>query len=285
VLFISYFFPPTGGAGVQRTLKFVRHLPAHGYEPVVVAGPGEEGRRWDPLDASLTEELPPNVRVVRVPGPIPVESGGLRPRAERWLNLPSRFSRWWVEGATKAALEVAREADLVVASMSPFESAEVAAYISETVGVPWVADLRDPWALDEMVVYPTGIHRRLDKRRMGKRLTSAAAVVMNTKEATHRLRDAFDLDTPVVTITNGFDADDFTSPVLTRADSAFRIVHAGYLHTELGEQHRVALGITPGPRAPIDPDDSAVVQQHLVELRRVAADRPRQHKHGFCRPE
>src|SRR2546428_12326877 len=114
--------------------------------------------------------------------------------------------------------------------MSPFESADVAARVGDALGVPWVADLRDPWALDEMVVYPTGIHRRLARRRMRKALESASAVVMNTPEATRRLQEAFSLGpTPIVTITNGFDAEDFSLDEPARSDEAFRIVHAGYL--------------------------------------------------------
>jgi len=144
-----------------------------------------------------------------------------------------------VEGATRSALESSRDVDLVVASMSPFESSAVAARLSDRLGVPWVADLRDPWALDEMIVFPSGIHRRLALRRMRRALESANAVVMNTPEATRRVSTAFRLrDTPVRTITNGFDAEDFSSPRPERTDGAFRIVHAGYLHTELGYEHR-----------------------------------------------
>ena len=46
---------------------------------------------------------------------------------------------------------------LVYASMSPYESADAAARLARRLGVPWVADLRDPWALDEMLVFPTGL--------------------------------------------------------------------------------------------------------------------------------
>ena len=51
--------------------------------------------------------------------------------------------------------------------MSPFESADVAARLSTTTGTPWVADLRDPWALDEMLVYATAVHRRESSRGCG----------------------------------------------------------------------------------------------------------------------
>ena len=54
------------------------------------------------------------------------------------------------------------------------------------LGVPWVADLGDPWALDEMMVYPTALHRRRELRRMRRRSASAAAIVMSTPEAAQR---------------------------------------------------------------------------------------------------
>ena len=47
VLFLSYYFPPLGGAGVQRSAKFVRYLPELGFTPTVVAGPAEGRGRWE----------------------------------------------------------------------------------------------------------------------------------------------------------------------------------------------------------------------------------------------
>ena len=66
---------------------------------------------------------------------------------------------------------------------------------------------------------------------------------MSTPEAVHRLLAAFpDLrDRPVVAIPNGYAAEDFAAPLPARDDGAFRIVHTGYLHTELGLQHRRSL--------------------------------------------
>jgi glycosyltransferase involved in cell wall biosynthesis len=104
--------------------------------------------------------------------------------------------------------------------------------------IPWVADLQDPWALDEMWLYPTGIHRRRDLRRMRTQLSSASAIVKNTPEATRRLRDAFPefSEKARLSIPNGFEPSDFEAPAPRRDDAGkvFRIVHTGYLHTELG---------------------------------------------------
>ena len=137
------------------------------------------------------------------------------------------------QGALQATKAVG-EADVVFTSMSPFESTGVAAASAAQRGVPWVADLRDPWALDEMQVYPTRVHRHLEMRRMRSELGSAAAVVMNTPEAASQLGRSFpELENRVVSIPNGFDAADFEARIATASPDRFRIVHMGELHTEL----------------------------------------------------
>jgi glycosyltransferase involved in cell wall biosynthesis len=240
VLFLAYHFPPIGGAGVQRSMKFVRYLPEHGFEPLVVTGPGPVATDpWTPADETLRSELPKDLVVRRIRDVPPKPSAGIRGRFERRLGLPGPFGRWWVQEATTAARE-APQADLVYASLSPYESAVAAASIAAERRVPWVADLRDPWALDEMRVDVTGLHRRAERRRMRSHLASAAAIVMNTPEAARRLRETLpELGPRVVgAIPNGYDPADFTVPPEPRSDNAFRIVHTGYLHTEHGADQR-----------------------------------------------
>lgn len=239
VLLLAYYFPPLGGAGVQRTVKFVEHLPALGYAPVVVTGPEARSLAWSPDDASLAASIPEGTQILRVPGPEPARSRGWKGRTERWGRLASPFNRWWVEGAVRAGRE-AGDVDLVYASMSPFSSAEAAIRLARALDRPCVLDLRDPWALDDWLVYPSRVHRRLELRRMRATLASADAIIMNTAEATRQvLRRVPELSSkPVVTIPNGFDSADFAGVPPARHDDAFRIVHAGFVHTEAGRKHR-----------------------------------------------
>lgn len=238
ILLLAYHFPPTGGAGTQRAAKLARDLHEMGLEPVVVTGPGPVGDVWSPADHSLAAEIPNAVEVHRVPGPVPA-AGGREASVARWLSLPSPFARWWTEGALAAAAEL-QGVDAIFATMSPYESGQVAAQLARRLGVPWVADLRDPWALDEMRVYPSSAHRRADLLRMGAVLRAADAVVMNTPEARRRLLAQFpELSHRRVTcVPNGWDARDFADPAPGRDDSVFRIVHTGALHTSNGQRHR-----------------------------------------------
>ena len=250
VLYLAYHFPPIGGGGVQRQLKFVRYLRDFGWESIVVTGPATTPERWTPVDATMLSEVPPEAEVYRLPEPEPPPWQGWRGRAERWLQLDPDWVRWWEAEAVRIGLEVGRDADVICASLVPYPAWRPAAMLARRLGKPWVADLQDPWAMDEMMVYPTALHRRRALGQMRHALSSAGAVVMNTCESRRRLIAAFPewRERPVYAIPNGFDPEDFEAPVPERSDSSFRIAHAGYLHTVLGGESgwkrrvRAALG-------------------------------------------
>ncbi len=240
LLVCSYYFPPIGGAGSQRPAKFVRHFDALGHRCTVLTGPGEPRSRWTPADPTLTMDVPRSVEVLRVQGSEPAPPRQLRAKLERWMPIRREWSRWWIDGAIQTGVRAVPDADVIYTIMSPFDSAEVSRNLALHLGVPWVADLGDPWALDEMAVFPTGLHRRLELRRMRRLLRSAAAIVMSTPEAAAELLRVFPelAAKPVLAIPNGYDAADFAVPVPAREDAMFRIVHSGYLHTDLGLRQR-----------------------------------------------
>jgi glycosyltransferase involved in cell wall biosynthesis len=254
VLFLAYFFPPLGGPGTQRSVKLVRDLPDLGYEPVVVTGPGASTSQWDPEDDTLLSDIPAGVTVVRAEGSPPADSS----RADRWLDRPPAFQRWWVDAAVRAARPHLDSVDVIYAGMSPYETAFAAARLADESGLPWMADLRDPWALDEMRVYPSTVHRNRDRARMRGVLASAHAVVMNTPEAVTALREAFpELGLKHITsIPNGFDSTDFPPRPASgpSANAPFRVVHTGSLHTALGLRHNGSRGLRrlAGGSEPVD---------------------------------
>jgi glycosyltransferase involved in cell wall biosynthesis len=277
VLFHSYHFPPIGGSGAQRPLRLASYLPELGYQPLVVTGGGATADRWAPEDRSLVADVPPELEVRRLAAASePASSSGWRGRAERWLFLRSDWSRWWVENSVELGSRIGGDVDLIYVWMQPYASAEAGATLSRRLGKPWVADLGDPWALDEMMVYPSALHRRRDLSRMGALLRTAAAIVMSTSEAVHRLLAEFPQlgDRPVIAIPNGFAAEDFAGDPSTRSDDKFRIVHTGYLHTELGLQRRRPV---PLPRALRDDipglDILTRSHVHLVEAINRVLDR------------
>ena len=182
VLFIAYFFPPMGGAGVQRTAKFVKYLPELGYEAHVVGGDGTGEARADD-DPTLFENCP----TAAVQRPLPTRWEKLLRRVSsipggRWSPWFSEGLSWWVSAAIRAGAEALRRRrfDVILVSGSPFSAARVGEALSKRYRVPWVLDLRDPWALDPIRTYPTVHHHRRARREMLRACGSADAVIMNT---------------------------------------------------------------------------------------------------------
>jgi glycosyltransferase involved in cell wall biosynthesis len=180
------------------------------------------------------------VRVIRANGPEPAASQGLRRRVERFVGSGGAFTPWWTSAIVEQCRELNGEIDVILGELVPYETAIGVQKLAKALSVPWVADLQDPWALDEMWLYPSVIQRLADQRRMRSTLRTAAAVVMNTPEASVRLQQSFPefRDRRVVSITNGFDAEDFEQRPPPRTDGIFRIVHSGHLHTDTGIRHR-----------------------------------------------
>jgi glycosyltransferase involved in cell wall biosynthesis len=240
ILFIAYHFPPIGGGAVQRNVGFARYLGRFGYKPVVITGPGGGDHYWAPADEALGAPLGGAVEVHRVSGPTPPPIGRLRGRVDRLLNRRGPWLDWWIEGAVEVGARIAPTCDLVYASLEPYRTADAAIEIARLTGRPWVADLQDPWALDEMRTSMSALHHANDTRVMHRGLSSAAAIVMNVPEAAKRVRRRFpDLAGRVTpAITNGFEREDFLGAAPSQKGDVFRIVHTGYLHTELGLRHR-----------------------------------------------
>ncbi|MEP4078161.1 glycosyltransferase [Haloferula sp.] len=222
VLYIAHYFPPIGGAGVQRSTKFLKHLPTFGIEPLVLTGTGSAKSRWTPKECVANKDLPDDLQVFRC----------------GWEETPAQREEMLVAEGERVIRE--HGPDLIFVTMSPFEDGLVAAELSRRFDIPWVADLRDPWALDEFQIHRTRWHRRGEQRLMSERLRTADRIIMNTPEAGRRFREAFPklASKASISITNGWDADDFNGSFVERDDENFRIVHSGYLHTEHGQRQR-----------------------------------------------
>ena len=256
--------------------QLARRLPQLGWDLTAITGPGAPQSHWRPHDETVGVEGRA-LRVHRLPGLEPPHDVRWEGRLERWLRLPTRWRRWWRANVLRIVRELDEPVDLVHAILAPYSTAETAAAVARRLGKPLVIDLEDPWALDEMMVYPSSVHRALERRRMRRVLRSADAVVMNTMEARRRVLESFPELSParVFAIPNAFDPVDFDEETaIGHADRRFRIVHTGSLHTAQGVAQRSA-----GPLRRVlggtEPGVDFLTRSHAFLLEAIAALRAR----------
>ena len=233
------YFPPAGGGGVQRPLKFATHLPAHGIETHVLA---PDDPKWIYSDPELAPPTQAWIHRARYLGPRArkladdlhgrqgLERLAVQARSlSRRILLPDENVSWNLT-AIPAAVRIARaEAIDVVLTTSPPNSVHlVGAVVKRTTGARWVADLRD-----SIAAHP---HRRAERAAVrakekaseyvARLVARQADVIVASSDAIADEARALKPAGAVATILNGADFDDFAGLEYRRSDR-FRITHTG----------------------------------------------------------
>ena len=242
LLLIAYNFPPVGGAGVQRPVKWVKNLRRFGWEVTVltVDNPSVPVR-----DESLLKDIPEDVRIVRARTYEPdyqtkqglIETASVQPRGimarvkSAVKGLVKRAVKLflqpdpqvlWVPNAIRAGRKILRELphDAILVTAPAYSSFFIGTSLKRTFGLPLVLDFRDEWDMSGR--YLENAQRDLISMTIQKRmqrfvLRRADAVVATTKASTANLKEKLDnLNKPeikTVTVYNGFDAEDFDSAI------------------------------------------------------------------------
>lgn len=210
VLVIAYFFPPLGGAGVQRVLKFVKYLPENGYKPIVVTTRAHDYAARDP---SLQAEIPADTPILRAADPRVLRWGAMgfdylgQPRLQALAAWPDRAAAW-IPAATVCALRAVRRhrPEVIFSSAAPFSAHLVAWMTARATGLPWVADFRDEFSANPNSEARTDLIQRLSVP-LERRLVADATRVVT-------VADYFEIEgSPLhsdrrITLVNGVDPDD-----------------------------------------------------------------------------
>lgn len=252
VLIITYYWPPSGGAGVQRWLKFVKYLRKFDWEPVIYTPLNPE---FPAIDDSLVKEIPLGVEVIKTPIWEPYQlykkltgkssdekvnasgfinekskSGNLQ-KISLWLRgnlfIPDARKYWIKPSITFLADWLSsNKVDVIVSTGPPHSMHLIALGIKEKTGIPWLADFRDPWTTIDfykdlnLTVVADRLHHKLEL----KVLTKADKVVVISNTMKSDFLKIIGREYSV--ITNGYDTDD-TSAIIVEPDSKFSISHIG----------------------------------------------------------
>ena len=265
---ISYYFPPLGGIGVQRTLRHVNHLPDAGWQPVVFAPRGAVYRLMDEASvaelpsglevhrsfcyepARMRRAIAPLARALaggsrRLP-PAQVDSG--QPADARSLSALNRLwgrmvrllffpddQMLWIPFAVRSATSTQRRrpSQVLYSSSPPVSAHLIAGLVSRRTGVPWVADFRDPWIGNSFAAPLSPFKRRLQVRLERWIVEHADRVVLATDGLADRFRSRYPSRAGrFVVISNGYDAAELSRvPASPRADDGiFRLVYTGSMY-------------------------------------------------------
>lgn len=236
-LVVAYDYPPIASAAAERSRQLTRHLPAHGWRPVVIAPRAGVSWAYDP-----DERLPADVEVRRTRSLEPARvlkamrreraTGGSATarralagrRLREWALVPDSRAGW-IPFAVVCALRAAGEADVVVTT-SPPASAHVAGYaVARLTGRPWVADFQDPWSLPAFQAWMGRVRPWVDTRLERAVLRRADRIVATTPWLADHLAGRGGEDR-VRLLPNGFDPAEH-SPAQPLAAKSFTLVHVG----------------------------------------------------------
>ena len=232
---IAFHFPPlAGSSGIQRTLRFVQHLPALGWEPVVLTA---NTKAYERTSDDLMDDVPPGVRVVRAFALDAARHLSISGRYPRSFARPDRWRSWrW--GGVLAGLRLLREQPVdAVWSTYPIATAHrIAATLHGRTGLPWIADFRDPMAQEG---YPADAKTwRSFKAIEEHSIQTAARSVFTTPGAANLYRHRYPAIPAerIVVIENGYDEETFAAAEQGEAPSTplepgrLTLLHSGVVY-------------------------------------------------------
>jgi glycosyltransferase involved in cell wall biosynthesis len=257
VLIITYYWPPTGGAGVQRWLKFTKYFREFGWEPVIYTPSNPD---FPINDNTLLKDIPDNLTVLKTAITEPydiyrkimrkkktdaVNQGFLSEGKENkflqslmiWVRgnffIPDA-RKFWVKPSINYLSDYIEKnkIDAIISTGPPHSMHLIALGLKSKHHLPWIADFRDPWTqidfYDQLKL--TSLADKKHKKLERSVLTNANKVVTVSKSWAKDLQILGNRTVDV--ITNGFDADDFSSSHAVELLPGFLLHHIGALNKD-----------------------------------------------------
>tara|TARA_R110002167_G_scaffold86317_2_gene233730 strand:+ start:30373 stop:31632 length:1260 start_codon:yes stop_codon:yes gene_type:complete len=243
VLIITYYWPPAGGSGVQRWLKFVKYLQNFDIEPLVYT---VENANYPKEDTSLNNEVPKNVKVLKQPIWEPTDLLFWKQKNQQKSDVSNAVNNgflsfirgnffipdpkvFWVNSSVKYLHKYLQEnkVDVIISTGPPHSMHLIAEKLKKKNKIKWIADFRDPWT----DLYYNKEFKQLSfaKNRNLKLETSVFKNADCILTVSNALKKEFAKKaTRVEVITNGFD-DEVLAENSVKLDKKFSISYIGLL--------------------------------------------------------
>lgn len=237
VLIIANQFPPMGGSGVQRSVKFVKHLRAFGYEPVVLT---REVGNMPLKDETLLKDVPEGVKIYSTKAyELPELKGIMRiPGKVLGKFVIPDTAYFWYKNTRKKALEIIKNEgiDIVYTTSAPYSDHLLGLYIKEKMpNIKWAVDFRDEWTNNPYTLdNPYGSFRTNKEKSMEHSVvTKADMLITNTPVMRENfIRNNHIKGDNFVVIPNGYDVEDFADfdASVKPQNSRLTMVYTGALY-------------------------------------------------------
>lgn len=257
VLIITYYFPPSGGPGVQRVLKFCTYLLQNGWRPVILTVKDAD---YPARDESLFNEIPEEAIIYRTAIlepyaayrmftgkkkgtpvdvntiPKPGEKRSLKERIAEFVRatffIPDA-RMGWIKPGVKQGLDIIREHDIqaIYSSSPPYTCSLIARNLKRKTGLPWVAGFRDPWRGFLSTPKRWWLPGMIDKRYERSVFEECDRMEVAWKGILKDFHEKYhDIDTSKVHhLPNGFDSADFPT-VEVMAKEHFTVTYTGSMY-------------------------------------------------------
>ncbi len=253
VLIIAYYFPPAGGPGVQRWLKFIKYLPDFGIQPVMYV---PENPSYPIIDEALVSEISEHAIVLKkkIFEPYALASlfsknktrkisSGIIPNERKQTHI-DKFLLWirgnlfipdarifWVKPSVQYLKKYIQEngIDTVITTGPPHSLHLIGMQLKDKLALHWIADFRDPWITIsyydklKLSAYAHKKHKQLERQV----LKCADSIIVTSKSTKEEFQKK--TDTPIAIITNGYDEEKIVKPQL---DKKFSLAHIGSFLSE-----------------------------------------------------
>ena len=249
VLIITYYWPPSAGGGVQRWLKFAKHLPSYGWEPIIYTPLNPD---YSLKDDSLLGDIDPHLTVLKKSIWEPysllrvfsksgqsantgqVQKDSTVKKLASWVRgnffIPDP-RKFWVKPSVSHLKKYILEnnIDTIITTGPPHSMHLIGLRLKELLDVKWIVDIRDPWSkFDLLDHYYIMNFRRTLYGKMEQRVLDVCDKVIATSPSMITQLVGFDKE-KFQSITNGYDADDFISYQDQSDPNQLTIYHAGLI--------------------------------------------------------
>lgn len=256
-LIITYYWPPSGGAGVQRWLYFAKYLPEFGIEPIVLTV-SPEFASYPQQDESLLKQISPDLKLYKtksfelyqlysfISAKKEIPYGGFANESNPSLvQKIGRFVRGnlflpdarkgWNKYAYRKAIALIKEFDIdtVITTSPPHSTQLIGLQLKKELGIRWIADLRDPWTdiYFYKMFYHTALARWYDKK-MEQKVIQNCDVLTTVSQDLLRLfglKNCPGLNKKALILPNGYNQDDFLNQSITKhsENSKYTITYTG----------------------------------------------------------